>query len=156
MKINVLVLILAIVETILIVYLAIEYINLLLNYKKECIIYNPPNCKIVSENLTHGMFYNFSNNEIILVSKAVYYRKTKEETIRAVVCEECGVGQNCLENNLLSIRRNYPELNITSSDLISFSFFTISFAEVKNQQRENENFQSAYERVFNDKCGGGK
>jgi hypothetical protein len=128
------------------------YSNLLLNYKKECIIYNPPNCRIVSENLTHGMFYNFSNNEIILVSKAVYYRKIGEEAIRAVVCEECGVGQNCLENNLLSIRRNFPKLNITSSDLISFSFFTINFAEVKNQQKENEDFQSAYERVFNDKC----
>jgi hypothetical protein len=119
-------------------------------------------------NASHGMVVNMTTGDVVLVGRAGYYGVAPDgDKYSVVMCEECGIDNDCLGNNLARIRaynlttsineaQNEMDKefvrNLTAKNLVFFYTYPITYEEVKAIQLPNETFQDAYQRLFYQKC----
>jgi len=112
------------------------------------------------KNASHGMEIEMNPGDVMLVGRAGYYKEINGDKYSVILCEECGIDNDCLQNNLNSIK-NYKSSDenvtmeirsMTQKDLIFFYVYPITYEEVKSQHKENEAFDTTYSRVFENKC----
>lgn len=106
------------------------------------------------ENASHGMIVELGPNDVILAGRAGYEKNISGNIFKVQICEECGIENDCLQNNLnrLPFHNETALLNLTKADLKYFYVFAVIQNDVTNNYRANENIDDTYHRVFEQIC----
>jgi len=141
------------------------------NQSNSCLQYN------FIENASDGLKFQLNRCDILIVGKGIY-SKTDEnnDTIRIAICEECGIKNDCLGNNLRMLNqintitdqeviarygtnegaqiiennKMIRKFKLSSTDLKSFYIYPLTYDKLEKIRLPNETLYDAYYRYVSD------